>query len=272
MGVTPPSGKYPIASTDSDEVRRLKLQHDAWRDAAEWLLDTIEVQPGWRCLDLGSGPEGLTNMLSERVGPSGHVTGLDFREDFIALGRANAPDNVDFIQGDAYATGLPDASFDLVHMRFLASTAGGGEVLAEEAERLLRPGGVLVTQEADGRSLSCHPPHESFTALFEPFSTLFPWAFGDHLLAYELFRILRGLNFEDVGFRPHVVGTHAQHPWWDYLPATAESVRATLVDLGAFSESELNRTIAACRHHLSDPNTTSTSVTLVQTWGRKGGG
>jgi len=130
VGVTPPSGKYPIASADSDEVRRLKLQHDAWRDAAEWLLDTIEVQPGWRCLDLGSGPEGLTNMLSERVGPSGHVTGLDFREDFI--------------QGDAYATGLPDASFDLVHMRFLASTAGGGEVLAEEAERLLRPGGVLV--------------------------------------------------------------------------------------------------------------------------------
>jgi len=47
-----------------------------------------------------------------------------------------------FVAGDAYGTGLPDRSFDLVHIRFLASTAGKPEALLAEAMRLTRPDGV----------------------------------------------------------------------------------------------------------------------------------
>ena len=33
------------------------------------MLDRIGVGPGWRCLDIGCGPGGITGLLSERVGP-----------------------------------------------------------------------------------------------------------------------------------------------------------------------------------------------------------
>lgn len=63
------TGQYPISTAASREVDRLQAQHEAWSDDANWLLGQIGIKPGWRCLDLGCGPRGLTEMLSERVGP-----------------------------------------------------------------------------------------------------------------------------------------------------------------------------------------------------------
>jgi hypothetical protein len=56
----------------------------------------------------------------------------------------------------------------------------------------------------------------------------------------------------------------------DFLPATVESIRATLVDRGIISEADLDAALTACRHHLADPDTVSTSFLTAQVWGRKG--
>ena len=118
-----PSGQYPIQHR-SGEVERLKAQDSALSEATNNLFDVIGVSPGWRCLDLGCGPGGITNYLLDRVGPYGHVTGLDGDKEFLALARIGKPENSEFISGDAYATGLPENHFNMVHVRFLASTAG----------------------------------------------------------------------------------------------------------------------------------------------------
>src|SRR5437763_1093282 len=107
------------------------------------MLDLIGVREGGSCLDLGCGPGGITDPLSRRVGPGGRVLGLDKDAEFLSRARARAPANVEFRQGDAYASDLPDGSFDLVHMRFLASTAGDPECVIGEAIRLCRPGGAV---------------------------------------------------------------------------------------------------------------------------------
>jgi len=77
-----------------------------------------------------------------RVEPTGLVIGLDMDAQFLEHARRNAPRNVEFRVGDAYRSDLPTRSFDLVHMRFVASTAGHPEQLLEEATRLVRPGGL----------------------------------------------------------------------------------------------------------------------------------
>src|SRR5262245_19557767 len=158
------AGNYPIEHRKG-EIARLDAQARSFAPDARRMLERIGVQPGWTCLDLGCGPRGITDLMSERVGPSGRVVGVDKDEGFVAHASAHAPGNVEFRLGDAYDSRLPSASFDLVHMRFIASTAGNPDGLLREALRLARPGGVVALQEPDVDTFSCYPPHPAWDRL-----------------------------------------------------------------------------------------------------------
>jgi ubiquinone/menaquinone biosynthesis C-methylase UbiE len=259
------AGDYPIERR-AGEVDRLRVQSDALAADTAAMLDRIGVGPAWRCLDLACGPGGVTRELSARVGPTGHVLGLDFDTDFVAVAREAAPNNVTFMAGDAYATGLPDASFDLVHVRFLACTAGEPDRLIAEARRLVRPGGVVAMQEADGTTLNCYPPHPAWTALRSAWHGCFP--VSAEPIAQQLFRKLRRSGLQDVQYRVGLVGMRAGDPWQDYLPATMESLRGRVAAGGLMPPVAFETALADCRRHLADPETVSTSYTLVQVWGR----
>ncbi len=268
MGDENRTGDYPIYEVEADEIERLRLQHDAWAPDAELLLDRIGVREGWQCLDLGCGPKGLTGMLSERVGSRGKVVGLEYSPAFVSCARQGAASNTEIVQGDAYATGLPLQSFDLVHFRFLASTSGQPEKLVAEAKRLLRPGGILAAQEADVRTLNCHPPHSTWSRLRDALEICFPDCFGEDPVAYRLFRLMRHADFVEVCFLPSLVSTDSEHPWQDFLPSTSESMRPTFLERALFDSNDLDRTLSECRKHLSNPDTIVTSATMTQTWGR----
>ena len=93
----------------SAELDRLARQDAAWMPDTVKLLDLIGVGEGWRCLDLGCGPQGMTLVLSERVGPEGQVLGLDYNPDFVAIARTGAPDNVEIVEGPVEKTGAQGA-------------------------------------------------------------------------------------------------------------------------------------------------------------------
>ena len=142
------SGHYPIERREG-EIARLRVQGAALATDSATMLDKIGVGSGWTCLDLGCGPGGITALLSERVGKSGRVVGLDADRVFVEHARSHAPANAEFVIGDAYHSDLPSGSFDLVHIRFLASTAGEPKTLLREAMRLARPGDCGISTEND---------------------------------------------------------------------------------------------------------------------------
>jgi hypothetical protein len=61
----------------------------------------------------------------------------------------------------------------------------------------------------------------------------------------------------------------ASDPMAEYLPATIESIRGTLLSKGLISAAELDAALVACRAHLAYPDTVSTSYLVAQVWGRK---
>jgi ubiquinone/menaquinone biosynthesis C-methylase UbiE len=268
---TPGSSHYPIERRDG-EIERLHIQGDAMAPDCAIMLDRVGVGPGWRCLDLGCGPRGITPLLAERVGPSGRVVGLDADPVFLDRARKSAPHHVEFVLGDAYRSGLPNAAFDLVHMRFIASTAGRPEALVEEAIRLVRPGGVVALQEPDMAALNCQPPHPAWDRLKAALEGAFAAAGTDISLARLLFALVRRAGLEDVQYRPFLVGVRAGDAMTDYLPATVESLRGTIIGEGLMAEEELAAALAACRAHLRDPDTVFTTYMVAQVWGRKPGG
>ena len=137
------------------------LRSHRWRTAensAAYLLP--HLTPGMSLLDVGSGPGTITVDLAARLAP-GRVTALEATPEALALTRAEADragaTNVDFVVGDAHATGLPDGAFDAVHAhQVLQHLADPAKALAE-MRRVCRPGGVVAARDGDYAAFAWHP-------------------------------------------------------------------------------------------------------------------
>jgi ubiquinone/menaquinone biosynthesis C-methylase UbiE len=261
------SGHYPIEHR-AGEIERLLTQSKAMAPDALAMLERIGPMQGWTCLDIGCGPGGITDLLSARVGPSGRVIGLDRNAGFLEHARNSAAANTEFRQGDAYGSDLPAAAFDLVHMRFVASTAGDPERLLKEARRLARPGGTIALQEPDGSTLHCYPPHPAWKRLKAALIGAFNGVGADLELARRLYHFMHHAGLRDVQYRTALLGVRSTDPMVDYLPSTVESLRGTILKLGLLGESDLDTALADCRAHLAKPGTSFSMYTVAQVWGR----
>ena len=98
--------KYPLVAGPA-EIERLRIQAESLSDEAAIMLDSIGIQPGMACLDLGCGAGGITDLLSARVGSTGRVLGVDVEEFSLAAARAWADRlglaNVSFRAGSIFA-------------------------------------------------------------------------------------------------------------------------------------------------------------------------
>jgi len=118
-----------------------------------------ELNVGERVLDLGSGG-GIDVLLSaRRVGPTGHVYGLDMTDEMLALARRNAAEagvaNVEFLKGYIEDVPLPAASVDVVISNCVINLAADKPAVLREIARVLRPGGrVGVTDIVADDALS----------------------------------------------------------------------------------------------------------------------
>jgi ubiquinone/menaquinone biosynthesis C-methylase UbiE len=262
------AGNYPI-ETRKGEIERLQMQADAHAADARIMLDLIGVGAGWSCVDLGCGPRGITDLLSEQVGAAGRVIGVDRNEEFLAHARSRAAANVEYRHGDASNTGLPGAAFDLVHMRFVAAVTSDPGSLLREAVRLVRPGGVVALQEPDSDTMACYPPHPAWDRLLAAMEGAFAGVGADLHIARQLHTLLAQAGLTDIRYRPFLLGLRAADPMVDHLPATIESLRGAILKLGLLSEAELPQVLAQCRAHLRDPGTVVRSFMVAQVWGRK---
>ncbi|MFQ5897160.1 MAG: hypothetical protein ACE5JN_02815 [Candidatus Methylomirabilia bacterium] len=84
-----------------------------------------------------------------------------------------------------------------------------------------------------------------------------------------MFQLLRHAGVEELEFRPCLVGATSSDPLVDYLPDTTRSVRQLIIDYGLMTGAELEEASGTCRRHLADLDTITTSVVVIQLWGRK---
>ena len=127
------------------------------------MLDQIDIRAGSRAVDIGCGPIGILDLLSERVGKTGSVVGLEREGRFVMMARAEIMErglrNVEVLQDDALNTGLPKSAFDLVHERLVMINVPTRGALLQEMMSLLRPGGTIILEDVDDISYTCVPLH-----------------------------------------------------------------------------------------------------------------
>jgi SAM-dependent methyltransferase len=176
---------------------------------------------------------------------------------------------VQTVTADARATGLPSASFDLVHARtLLVNVPEPAEVVAEMV-RLARRGGSVAVLEPDTELGLCYPPSQAFNRLSEIFHAAFRRNGADPFIGRrvpELFR-LAGLTDVEVEVRPQVFP--AGHTRRTVRLDLVRSMRPRIIEMGLASASELDELDTAARAHVEDPRTITMYGLLFMVWGRR---
>jgi ubiquinone/menaquinone biosynthesis C-methylase UbiE len=104
------------------------------------LLDLVALKRGERVLDVACGTGAVARQAALQVGAGGHVVGLDFNSDMLALAAATGP-AVEWRQGDAMALPFATHAFDVVVcQQGLQFFPDSGKAL-REAHRVLVRGG-----------------------------------------------------------------------------------------------------------------------------------
>ena len=124
--------------------------------SAEAFAARLHLPAGARVLDVATG----TGNLALPIARGGAiVTGVDIAPNLIEQARARAAEAglpVQFDEGDAEALPYPDASFDAVVTMFGAMFAPRPELVAAEAARVLKPGGLLAMANWNPASFTGH--------------------------------------------------------------------------------------------------------------------
>lgn len=142
----------------------------AYKDLA---VTKLQIRGGDAVLDLGCGPGADLAAFAAAVGRDGRVIGLD--SDPVALREARhrtaGLPQVQVVEGDIHAIGLPDHSVDRVHTdRVLQHVADPAAVLGD-ARRVLRPGGRAIFAEPDWDALIIDYPDLSVARAYTRFVT-----------------------------------------------------------------------------------------------------
>ncbi len=116
------------------------------RRSGEALVESLDIKPSMRALDLGCG-DGTTAVPLAQKGAD--TTGIDIARNLVAAGNARAKalglDNLVFQEGDAsHLDGVADHAFDLTVSVFGAMFAPRPFDVAKEMVRVTKPGGRIV--------------------------------------------------------------------------------------------------------------------------------
>lgn len=130
--------------------RLLSFRRDvAWR---RFTAGKSGLQPGDEALDVATGTGDLAFDLARLTTADGHVTGLDFSEDMLALAKQKAERNdmaslCTFVQGNALELPFADDRFAAATIAFGLRNVVDRERCLLEMKRVVRPGGRVLVLE-----------------------------------------------------------------------------------------------------------------------------
>ncbi|HET8705424.1 MAG TPA: methyltransferase domain-containing protein [Pseudomonadales bacterium] len=260
---------------DSADIDVLALHAKVWEAESEVMLYHIGVDVGWRCVDLGCGPEGLLGPLSRRTGRAGSVIAVNHNEPLVKAAKSFIDReqlvNVSVHRSDPIHTELPAESADFCHARFMVAETGLADPLLEEMLRLTKPGGYIALQEPDSSCWSCFPPSPEWKRLKSAITQLYAESGGDLSAGTRTFGMLKRLGLADVNIRAAVLPLYNCHPYMRWPIYLAESLKPRLIASGIMKEDEFENTLYEYSRHLDHPETVVISFVMTQVWGRKPG-
>jgi len=147
---------YLDTATSLDFMQRFKRQS----------YEAMGAQPGMRLLDVGCGTGDDVRALSAIVGPGGSVVGFDNSEKMVGEARKRAEGlylPVEFRVGNAAHLDFEDNSFDACRAERILIHVDDPRAVLAEMVRVTKPGGCIVTADADWDTIILDAPDRDLT-------------------------------------------------------------------------------------------------------------
>ena len=151
---TRPVGEDYVLGRTAEEYERLRMQARVWEAATGRLFDRVGLSRGARCLDAGCGPGEVMRLMAQRVGPAGHVHGVDVDAELgaqaVATLQLAGHRQCTFTAADLEAgTPVTGGPYDLVYARLLLFHVGDPVAVLGNLWSAVAPGGALVVHDYD---------------------------------------------------------------------------------------------------------------------------
>ncbi len=191
--------RYTLATGESG-AKRLHILYAVHKPYTENLFQQVGLSPNLRVADIGCGIGSVSNWLASQVLPNGLVVGVDLSAEQIEQAQRNANvlglSNVTFVKGSVYDTGLPSETFDLAYCRFLLMHLARPTDALQEMLSLIKPGGLLVCEEADFSRAFCDPPCFAHDRTFELLLELGKVRTQHFCMGTQLYRMFASLGLK----------------------------------------------------------------------------
>ena len=196
---------------------------------------------GQRYVEFGCGLGYVTRWAASIAD---HATGIDLSEDQVAAAAAIAHEeriaNVEFRVGSIYEPGLEAASFDVSYNRWLMVHLDRPVDAMRSIYRALKPGGVMVCEEADVTGVCAMP----VSSAYEDFRDIAVQAGKFRNVDYtggrqaHLWALEAGFELVDVdAYHPHYLhGPHKGFWNWTFCEAGENLVKAGLMTAEKLAE------------------------------------
>ncbi|UUU36513.1 methyltransferase domain-containing protein [Streptomyces sp. CA-210063] len=206
-------GRNPVAdyslTLDDSEIARYRLMADIAERREHELWTAAGVAPGARIADVGCGPGALSVRLADIVGPDGVVWAVDRDADALAVAsalaeRSGVPVHTD--TGTADATGLAEATFDVVMLRHVLAHNGGREqAIVDHLAALARPdGGAVYLVDIDASGFRLRGAPAAYDELDARYRELHRRRGNDLTVGTRLDELLTAAGLEVIAYEGHI--------------------------------------------------------------------
>ncbi|MDA1102778.1 MAG: class I SAM-dependent methyltransferase [Gemmatimonadetes bacterium] len=240
--------RYLLGHTDN-ELRRLDIQGDLYRDITRRAFLEGGVEPGMRVLEIGCGTGDVSLTAASLVGSCGSLLGIDRGPAAIEAARkkieARGLENVEFEVSEIEEFHRP-GSFDALIGRFILMHQPDAARALRSIARSLRPGGVVVMIESHMELLTTGGHSEPLSPLYDEivrWKSAVVGGAGADLRAGARLRstfVRAGLPAPETRLETRLEGG-ADSPYYEYV---AQSVRSMLPEakrlgLGGYTEADV---------------------------------
>ena len=230
-------------------------------------LTRVGVNPGVRCLEIGTGGGSIARWLAARVGPTGRVMAVDLDTQWF---RHDGSPQLEVQQFDVVAGPIPDGPWDLIHERLVLQHIPARLDVLDQLVARLAPGGWLVVEDFDTGEVRTTdrggPHHEFIVGMATAFNRLLAERGGASNFAADAWRHLRQRGLLETGASGHVVFDSGGTGYTQVTAANVRQVRDGFLRLGV-TAADIDRFLEL----LKDPDTIVGTPVLITAWGRHPG-
>lgn len=262
-----------ILGINQTELERLEFQHSVWKNATDNFFDRINIQKGWKCLDVGAGPGLVTTDIRERVGDAGEVTALEPSEFYLSYFKdkckINNWNNIKFLLGNLEELSLEKEYYDFIFLRWVIDFVPGPEKFLLKLLVSLKKGGVIAIQDYAYEGVTLYPKGGPFDNIVNIVKAYWRVGGGDADFVVKIPAIFKKNNIELKEFTPICQAGDSESNVIEWAHRFFTVHLQIMADKNVISQKQADELLEDWLNHRNNPDTIFLSPIIIDVAGIK---